>query len=154
MHIMITQPCAFVGDMSEHTKRYVAERNAKILLCAEYPTNTGYITPGKLLGDPNTAFSHNIADLLVTAGILSREPILGEDGKQLHITLLKKKSPLWSYSWALEDFAVLDEEKLLEVGWDLRQTPGFFNLVVVEAPEEEEETEPEEEEEKDDKENE
>jgi len=129
MSVLITQPCAYYyGELSEHTKRYVAEQNAKILLCNEYPTNTEFFTPAGLLGDPNTAFSEMVAAMLAERNILSRSPVLDENGKQKSIMLNKVKSLLWDYAWADGDFSTLDEEKLLLVGWDLRRAYGFFNV--------------------------
>lgn len=140
--ILVTRPES-LQELStlENIKRYVSEENAKILLRINFPTNT-VISVRSLLGDPNFVLSESIAHLLYTNGMLLRRPVTDSEGKQKCITIerevndtvQKVKSPLWEYSWPLTeetDFSILSEKDLLRVGWDLRNAPGFFNVVAL-----------------------
>lgn len=132
-HVLVTQPVATFGDNDEQSiKRYVSEQNARILLCEEYPTSFSLFSVKTMLGDPNYVFSDHIAILLWEHGILSREPWLDLNGRQAILVIEEQKSLMWDYSWGPEPFETLDEPTLLAVGWDVRNCPGFYNVVIIE----------------------
>lgn len=129
--VLVTQPVAAFGDDIQAIKKYVSEQNAKILLCEEYPTSFSFFNVKTMIGDPNYSLSEHLAQALFEHGILIREPWIDTDGRQAILIIDDQKSLLWHYSWGNENFEVLDEPTLLMVGWDLRTSAGFYNVVVI-----------------------
>lgn len=79
------------------------------------------------IGNPNTFLSQEICDMLTEAGMLTREPVLDENGKQSKIKL--DGSPLlWHYTWTDKTFAVLSEEQITALAWDLRANPYMCHI--------------------------
>lgn len=131
---IVTQPCATFGDDLDSVRTYVSEHNAAILLGNEFPVSTGIIGVYEMLGDPNHAFSDEICEVLTTRGVLNKTPWLDVNGKQMYCEWNGVKTPISQYEWGAVTFLELDEATLLEVGWDLRYTRGFYNLVAFNIP--------------------
>lgn len=132
---IVTQPCAAFGYNLEAVKLYISEHNAAILLGTEFPVNTGTLDVQEMIGNPNNTFSDEVCELLNTHGVLTKLPWLNEHGKQMHYEHNNSKMPVWVYDWGTTSFLELDEATLLGVGWDLRYTGGFYNLVTFNPPE-------------------
>jgi hypothetical protein len=93
------------------------------------------VTVHELVEDPNIAFSDEMCEVLSTKGVLIKEPWLDVNGKHAHYEQDGKKVPVWQYVWNSDSgFWDLDEATLLEVGWDLRYTRGFYNLNAFNVP--------------------
>ncbi len=134
--IIVHNPIS-VGHTVDDVKATVIELNLGILTEKEFPGTVPFISVKELIGDPNYGMSDHICAMLFEAGVLTRTPVLDDNGRQSKIKLDKDKEELlWDYQWSEASLHELSLEKLYDLAWDLRQHPNFCHVSVMNEVEE------------------
>lgn len=97
----------------------------------------------ELIGDPNYIFEDELAAILIERGVLTRKPVLNEEGKQKALETVDEagvakiskdpKDLIWDLAWGDESFAVLTDKELTSVAFVCAQArvPGFAYVIAL-----------------------
>jgi hypothetical protein len=133
-YFILNRPECVVGEVDnqpdtlDHLEKLLVRENTKILREQCFPGNMHKLFSVKsLIGNPNDWLSEKVLDMLVTAGVCTRTPVMHND---VHVKFLDG-GLLWDYAWSDVLFSELSDEQLAQVAWDLRNHENFVHLTVV-----------------------